>query len=100
MADAEKHKDEFGDENRTIDDGQKQAKDDSISDVSQRDTIGRDNEIVWHYLTFETELPAPAFQTQTYDPSSATRQPPECPDLRKYTSPFLWSRGQKHFHAW
>lgn len=67
---------------------------DSSNSLPVEDAI-ENQHIVWHYLTFETELPRPA--------SSETRhgEPlPECPDLKKYTSPFLWSEGRKKVMVW
>ena len=82
------------------DESKKQLKNDSTSNLSPDDNIGRDDDIVWHYLTFETELPHPTFQIQPHSPSQSTQQPPECPNLKKYTSPFLWSPRRKHFMTW
>lgn len=57
-----------------------------------------DEEITWRYLTFETELPSPAHLSQT-TPNEGNKQstnpPPPCPNLKKYTSPFLWSESRK-----
>lgn len=47
-------------------------------------------EIVWHYLEFETPLPSPNLAQSNGKP------PPECPNLKKYTSPFLWSETRKN----
>jgi hypothetical protein len=82
------------------DESKKQLQNDSTSNFSPDDSVGPDDNITWHYLTFETELPHPAFQI---DPSSSARpyqRSPEHPDLKKYTSPFLWSRRRKHFMTW
>ena len=81
-------------------DKQRQLNHDSISSFSPEDCSGPDDEVVWHYLTFETKLPSPAFQIQPHDASKTSKQPPEHPDLKQYTSPFLWPRRVKHFHAW
>lgn len=59
------------------------------------ETALADDDITWHYLTFETPLPSPAHLSR---PSSSTdtRSPaPECPDLKKYTDPFLWPERRK-----
>ncbi|OAL56843.1 MFS general substrate transporter [Pyrenochaeta sp. DS3sAY3a] len=54
-------------------------------------------EIVWEYLTFETEIPHPAtiHPTQTDQPL-----PPEPPNLVKFTNPFDWSHKRKDFTIW
>lgn len=82
------------------DDNEKQPHNDSISNFSPDDNVGPDDDIVWHYLTFETQLPSQAFQVQPRDPSQTIQQPPARPDLKKYASPFLWSRKRKHFMTW
>ncbi|CAK4033824.1 related to MFS multidrug transporter [Lecanosticta acicola] len=75
----------------------RQPKDDSSSSLAQEGTIGPADEIVWHYLTFETELPSLAYLSQL--PSSQRDEnrspPPECPNLKKYGSPFLWPEKSK-----
>ncbi|KAF2501289.1 MFS multidrug transporter-like protein [Lophium mytilinum] len=53
-------------------------------------------DIVWHYLTFETELPSP---TSIYL-SEGQQSQPEPPNLVKYTSPFEWSRLRKKLLIW
>lgn len=55
-----------------------------------------DTPIVYHYLTFETELPAPTSLGPIQDGSAA----PEPPDLRNYVSPFTWSEPRKTFTTW
>lgn len=50
--------------------------------------------IVYHYLNFDTELPAPS-TLPTED-----RPAPPPPNLAKYTSPFEWSNGRKTFIVW
>lgn len=67
---------------------------DASSTVSRSEGIGPEDEIQWHYLTFESELPSPIHRAQS------DGQPPACPDLKKYTNPFQWSKGRKHFMAW
>jgi multidrug resistance protein len=48
--------------------------------------------IVFHYLSFETELPRP---TSVIPPSPNAAPPPEPPNLVKFTSPFEWSESRK-----
>lgn len=50
-------------------------------------------EIVWHYLTYATELPHP---TSTCPTRPGQQPPPEVPDLKKYTSPFDWPDTRKN----
>ena len=57
----------------------------------------RDGEpIVYHYLTFETELPSP----NGLGPCRNTAAAPAPPDLRNYVSPFTWSESRKNFMTW
>lgn len=50
--------------------------------------------IVYHYLTFETELPWPS--ERSVIGGDAATAPPR-PDLSPYISPFLWSNQRKRF---
>jgi multidrug resistance protein len=59
--------------------------------------LSSQNEIVYHYMTFETELPSPAHLSQ---PSDGLPTPSQCPNLKKYTSPFLWSARRKSIMTW
>ena len=52
--------------------------------------------IVYHYLTFETDLPSPTYPTT----SQGCSWEPEPPDLRDYVSPFTWSESRKTFTTW
>ena len=49
--------------------------------------------IVYHYLTFETELPSPT----NLGPARNDSAVPEPPDLRNYVSPFTWPSSRKTF---
>jgi multidrug resistance protein len=62
-------------------------------------TITRDEEgeIVWHYLTFETELPHP---TSIRPTKPGQEPPPEPPKLAKYGDPFEWSAKRKNLTIW
>ena len=53
--------------------------------------------IVYHYLTFETDLPSPS--TLALPGQDATSTPAH-PDLRDYVSPFTWSDSRKTFITW
>ena len=59
-------------------------------------------EIVWRYLTFETELPHPTSLLPSIRPTTdpAHGPPPEPPNLVKYTNPFDWSEKRKDFTIW
>jgi multidrug resistance protein len=52
---------------------------------------------VYHYLTFDTELPPPSLLIV---PDSNRQPPPEPPDLRRYVSPFTWSESRKTVTLW
>lgn len=54
-------------------------------------------EIVWEYLTFETELPHP---TTIHPTQTDQALPPEPPNLVKFTNPFDWSPKRKDFTIW
>ncbi|KAJ4374123.1 hypothetical protein N0V83_002864 [Neocucurbitaria cava] len=58
---------------------------------------GQDAEIVWEYLTFETELPHP---TTIHPTQTGQELPPEPPNLVKFTNPFDWSEKRKNFTVW
>ena len=55
-----------------------------------------DEPIVYHYLTFETELPSPISLGACQD----TPVVPAPPDLQHYVSPFTWSKNRKNFMTW
>lgn len=55
-----------------------------------------DEPIIYHYLTFETELPSPISLGACRDISAA----PVPPDLQNYVSPFTWSKKRKNFMTW
>ncbi|KAL9610163.1 MAG: hypothetical protein Q9167_005117 [Letrouitia subvulpina] len=62
-------------------------------------TVFGDVPIVYHYLTFETELPQPSVQSAlTHEPSGVAV--PRSPDLRNYTSPFNWPDARKRYTIW
>ena len=79
------------------DEKEKRPKNDSCSSLG--DGAGADDEIVWHYLTFETNLPSPAHLSAL--PTLTNGAPPSpCPDLKKFTSPFCWSEKRKNILTW
>jgi multidrug resistance protein len=53
--------------------------------------------IVYHYLTYETELPTPTVLSPLYH---ALPNPPAEPDLGSYQSPFEWSNARKRIIIW
>ncbi|OQO12662.1 hypothetical protein B0A48_02125 [Cryoendolithus antarcticus] len=68
---------------------------------SQEDLPSSQDEIVYHYMTFDTAIPSPAHLSLS--PSSALdeRSPatPQ-PDLTAFISPFLWSKQRKNLITW
>ena len=56
----------------------------------------KDTPIIYHYLTFETQLPSPSGLEPIRDGSNA----PEPPDLRASVSPFTWSKPRKDLIIW
>jgi len=72
-------------------------KDYSADSSSRSSATDGNGPIEWHYLTWNTDLPPPAFSTvkdvdQTKLPSPATYE--------KYISPFTWSPARKRFITW
>ncbi|KAI4175973.1 MAG: hypothetical protein LQ343_001255 [Gyalolechia ehrenbergii] len=54
--------------------------------------------IIYHYLTFSTELPSPS---EPKYPIAASDEPtPLPPDLRRFISPFAWPESQKTYTIW
>ncbi|CAO2657388.1 Nn.00g035140.m01.CDS01 [Neocucurbitaria sp. VM-36] len=75
-----------------------------LSNKKEQDTSGygsqdsvQDTEVVWEYLTFETELPHP---TSIHPTQTGQELPPEPPNLTKFTNPFDWSEKRKNFTIW
>lgn len=65
--------------------------------LSTPDPTAEESPIVYHYLTFDTELPAPSTLSL---PNSNASPAPEPPDLRNYVSPFTWSESRKNITTW
>lgn len=76
------------------DDDEKHAHRGPVS-LTRVDMLGQDDEIVYHYLTHETPLPQPRLANKP-----STQDVPNCPDLSKWTSPFLWSNKRKSILTW
>ena len=70
-------------------------KSEKLEVVEPSDSV--ESPIVYHYLTFDTELPSPT-SLQSTDPDAPT--PPEPPDLRNFGSPFKWSESRKNYTTW
>ena len=70
---------------------------DEEKSLSAPTLTAEESPIVYHYLTFETELPSPS----TLSLSNPNASPaPGPPDLRNYVSPFTWSESRKNFTTW
>jgi len=54
-------------------------------------------EIVYHYLTFSTELPHP---TSIYPSREGQDAPPELPELKNFECPFDWPEKRKNLIIW
>jgi hypothetical protein len=71
---------------------------DSASTLREPPAQGADElPIVYHYLTFETELPSAPLPAEH---DALRPRPPPCPNLRTFDNPFLWSRTRKSFMTW
>ena len=64
---------------------------------SRLDHADQDAPIIYHYLTFETDLPSPTTLISS-DPNAPPA--PEAPDLKNHISPFLWSASRKTLITW
>ncbi|KAL5115943.1 hypothetical protein ACEQ8H_006165 [Pleosporales sp. CAS-2024a] len=63
----------------------------------QTQTRDKHGEILWHYLSFETELPHPA----NIHPTLPDQPPPPAPpNLASYGDPFQWSSKRKRLTVW
>lgn len=67
----------------------------SNSDTQPNATLGQETEITWHYLTFETPLPSPAHLSRPPSKADDQSAPPEFPELKHLTNPFLWPERRK-----
>ncbi len=75
------------------DDSRVPSIDKSVADIVLDDSAP----IVYHYLTFETELPHPSTTLST---NIAISSPPPHPDLKKFISPFEWPETRKRLMVW
>tara|TARA_R110002003_G_scaffold288_9_gene18394 strand:+ start:10794 stop:12605 length:1812 start_codon:yes stop_codon:yes gene_type:complete len=70
---------------------------DSSDSAGQTRRDLENEDIICHYLTFETELPHPT----TIHPTLPNQEPPpEPPNLTKYGDPFQWSEARKNMTIW
>lgn len=60
-------------------------------------SLAESQEIEYRYLELETPLPTPYI---TLPPTNGQSAPPDAPDLKKYTSPFLWPKWRKSLMTW
>lgn len=67
-----------------------------MSDPRSSETTAED-EIHWHYLTFETSLPQPSGLVALDQTKSL---PPDPPDLKKFENPFNWTPARKSIITW
>ncbi|KAI4138066.1 MAG: hypothetical protein L6R39_006983 [Caloplaca ligustica] len=58
----------------------------------------KNDSVVYHYLTFDTELPLPSLPEGHHKAVATTGPPP--PDLRQYISPFAWPEARKTYTIW
>lgn len=63
----------------------------------QSPSLVEPQEIEYRYLELETPLPTPFI---TLPPAAGQSAPPDAPDLKKYTSPFLWPKWRKSLMTW
>lgn len=82
---------EIGDDEKNV------YNDDSISSLNSlsENVLDISSPIIYHYMTFETPLPHPSIRSG----KGAKDDPPQ-PNLKKFTSPFLWSRSRKNLTIW
>ncbi|KAF1990448.1 MFS general substrate transporter [Aulographum hederae CBS 113979] len=69
----------------------------SIHWTSESNDDEAEKPIVYHYLTFSTDLPCPA---TIYPPHPNASPPPPPPNLTKFQDPFTWSTNKKRYIIW
>ncbi|KAG0645664.1 Major facilitator superfamily multidrug transporter mdrA [Hyphodiscus hymeniophilus] len=79
------------------DEEKKSSNDGSVPIQYSSDALSDHSSISYHYLTFDTTLPHPSRQ---FPSDSSEQAAPPQPDLKKFTSPFLWSKSRKNFTVW
>ncbi|KAH0272154.1 MFS multidrug transporter-like protein, partial [Aureobasidium melanogenum] len=70
---------------------------DGSTNLSPTRTLSSSDELVYHYLEFDTPIPRPSYLSAPYQFHST---PPPEPDLKKYESPFKWSKSRKRAITW
>lgn len=80
----------------------KPSQKDSNSSIGPQlaNTSPEHQEVQWHYLEFDTELPQPVYVSQSQDNKNDGRTPPNPPNLKDYESPFTWSPFRKRAMTW
>jgi hypothetical protein len=73
---------------------------DSVSSLAGDEVVNDSDPITWHYLTHDTNVPPPAYLSQSPALTISRSQPTECPDLKKYGSPFSWPQSRKRLLVW
>lgn len=86
----------YGDRVGMNEDYEKHTSQDHSERSSSKTAHESDDSIVWHYLTFETDLPPPT-RSPLFDQHTKV---PAQPDLKKYENPFNWSESRKRFITW
>ncbi len=76
--------------------GNDSGEEDVIPTAAFSTSLGEQS-IKYHYLTFETDLPAPSTIVTSLPDGRAA---PEPPNLSNYVSPFTWSESRKSFITW
>ena len=75
----------------------KQGPEVTMEKREQSPSLVEPQEIEYRYLELETPLPTPCI---TLPPAAGQSAPPDAPDLKKYTSPFLWPKWRKSLMTW
>ncbi|KXS99248.1 hypothetical protein AC579_3916 [Pseudocercospora musae] len=57
-------------------------------------------DVTWLYLEFDADLPQPVYLSHPELYPDTRARPPQCPDLRNYTSPFTWADSRKSVMLW
>ena len=77
-------------------DGKIHRKELGIPHDTRTSAFSLDENLVYHYLSFQTELPLPT----SFGPAKHGSSAPEPPNLQDLVSPFTWSKSRKSFMTW